>query len=935
MDEKHTRESLIDPALRVAGWDLDNPSAVTQELAVELAGEIAEGTELPAEADRFTDYALNSGGNPAAVLEAKRSSKDAEIGREQGLKYAQALQRRHGGKIPFVLYTNGGKHFFWDSESYPPERIYGFPTPDDLAWMAERRAQMRPLSVEMIDSEIAGWDFQIEGIRTILEGIEARHRTFLMVMATGTGKTRTATALIDVLRRAKWVQRTLFLVDRIALRDQALEAFAEFIPAEPRWPQKRSGVLETRFERNRRLYVATYPTMKNLIDSGNDARSYISPFFFDLVIADESHRSIYNSYQQVLTYFHALKLGLTATPKDHVDFDTFKLFECPAGRPTFAYSYEEAISHAPPYLCEFDVLDVQSQYQVEGIHGGELPGPIQDQLVRSGRDLEDVDFEGTDLEKRVTNAGTNAVIVREFMEESIKDGDGVVPGKSIFFAVSIRHARRLEEIFDRLFPEYAGKLARVIVSNDPRVYGPGGLLDQFKNTDFPRIAISVDMLDTGVDVREVVNLVFAKPVWSYTKFWQMIGRGTRILDSNPENRKSWCREKGGFLIIDCWKNFENFKLNPRGREPKAQVPLPVKLFRARLAKLEAAGVAGAADIAEQTKTRLREDLRELPKNNVVVMDHRSELSTVEDDVFWERLERSGLEYLRRTIAPIFRARSTGDYRAMAFEKDVVEAQTAVLARNAELLEAMRERIQAAAGELPISVNLVARERPAIERVLSDGFWLGPTDAGLEELVSRLGPLMKLRQKRPDEMKLDILDMTAHKETIEFGPSHERLTTKKYREEIEGTVRSLVESIPALKKIQAGESISSDEVRELASALAQRHPFATEEILRTVYDSPKARFEQFLSHILTGERLPSWSETVSRAFDAFIASHTTLSSLQIRFLQTMRTFILQTRRLEKENLVEAPFTQVHPQGIRGVFRPEQIEEVVALAARLVA
>ena len=361
----------------------------------------------------------------------------------------------------------------------------------------------------MIDTAIAGRDYQIAAIRTILEEIEARQRKFLLVMATGTGKTRTAVALIDVLRRAKWARRVLFLVDRIALRDQALEAFSEFIPAEPAWPQKSGGGIERDFVRSRRLYVTTYPTMLNLVQNATTSRDYISPFFFDLVIADESHRSIYAVYRQVLDYFHALKIGLTATPRDHIDHDTFQLFSCAANRPTFAYSYEEAVQHQPPYLCEFEVLDVRSKFQIEGIHGGALPEPIQRQLTINGIEPEDVDFEGTDLEKRVTNAGTNALIVREFMEESIKDQNGVLPGKSIIFAMSMKHARRLEEIFNRLYPEYKGTLARVLVSDDPRVYGPGGLLDKFKNLDLPRVGISVDMLDTGIDIREVVNLVFA------------------------------------------------------------------------------------------------------------------------------------------------------------------------------------------------------------------------------------------------------------------------------------------------------------------------------------------------------------------------------------------------------------------------------------------
>ncbi len=243
-----------------------------------------------------------------------------------------------------------------------------------------------------------------------------------------------------------------------------------------------------------------------------------------------SHRSIYNTYKSVLDYFNAIKLGLTATPRDHIDHDTFKVFECDAGNPTFAYAYEDAVNHVPPYLCDFEVPKVRSKFQLEGIKGETLPMPVQKQLIIEGLDVEDINFEGTDLERKVSNSGTNALILREFMEESIKDESGVLPGKTIIFAISKAHAYRLQELFDSMYPEHKGKLARVLVSEDRYVHGKGGLLDQFRNQDMPRIAISVDMLDTGIDVREIQNLVFAKPVYSYVKFWQMIGRGTRVLD---------------------------------------------------------------------------------------------------------------------------------------------------------------------------------------------------------------------------------------------------------------------------------------------------------------------------------------------------------------------------------------------------------------------
>jgi type I restriction enzyme R subunit len=383
--EADTRQQLIDERLRLAGWDLADPSQVIQELDIYVGGASASAVRErgPQYAGhRFADYALVLRGKPAAVVEAKKTSRDAQVGQEQAKQYAEQLARLQGGPLPFVMYTNGHDTFFWDSERYPPDRVVGFPSRDDLEWLVQRRESHGALSVELINTTIAGRDYQIEAVRTLLEVIEARHRKFLMVMATGTGKTRTAVALVDALIRAHWVKRVLFLVDRVALQEQALGAFKEHLPAAPRWPEEG----ETVFDRNRRIYVTTYPTMLNLIHAGTTPAAWISPFFFDLIIADESHRSIYNIYQQVVGYFHGLTLGLTATPRDHVDHDTFTLFDCATHDPTFAYTFEEAIRHDPPYLCDFEVLKVRTKFQVEGIRGPKLDEPEREQLALEGLD---------------------------------------------------------------------------------------------------------------------------------------------------------------------------------------------------------------------------------------------------------------------------------------------------------------------------------------------------------------------------------------------------------------------------------------------------------------------------------------------------------------------------------------------------------------------
>jgi type I restriction enzyme R subunit len=619
-----------------------------------------------------------------------------------------------------------------------------------------------------------------------------------------------------------------------------------------------------------------------------------------------------------------------------VTHDTFALFDCPANLPTFAYSYDEAVAHDPPYLCEFEVLKVRSKFQIEGIRGPRLDQPEREQLELEGLDPDMVDFEGTDLEAKVTNSTSNAVIVREFMEESIKDSSGTLPGKSIIFACSVAHAHRLQELFDQLYPEHRGRLARVLVSDDSRVHGKNGLLDQFKNQDMPRVALSVDMLDTGVDVLEIVNLVFAKPVFSYVKFWQMIGRGTRVLKADPAQRKPWCTAKDKFLIIDCWGNFEYFAMNPRGREPGELTPLPVRLFRARLDKLEAALAANAADALERATADLRADLAQLPANNVVVLEHQADLAPLGGDAWWARIGRNELGYLRRTVAPILRARSEGDFKALRFETDVVDLGTALLSGNRDAVQALREAICAQVAELPLGVNLVLREADFISAVLGSAWWSDVGEAALQELVRRLAPLMRFRtQPREPMLALNLADVTAQRERIAVGPDGRDMPIVAYRRRVEEAVRALLAENPVLQRLRAGEAVSEADLAALAELLRRQDPGIDAERLRRVYDVRQASFVQLIRHVLGVESLERWSTVVTREFEEYIAAHTTYNALQIRFLQTLRTFILQRGGVERKDLVDDPFTRLHPEGIRGVFPAQTIDEILGFAGKLVA
>jgi type I restriction enzyme R subunit len=928
--EAQTRSELIDQQLATSGWNVNDPLQVVEEfdILIGLPEGVAEPRN-PYEGRQFSDYVLlGKDRKPLAVIEAKKSSRDAAIGREQAKQYCYNIQKQLGGELPFCFYTNGFETYFWDLENAPPRKVVGFPTRADLERFAYIRRNRKPLTHEFINTSIAGRDYQVRAIRSVLEGIEQKKRDFLLVMATGTGKTRTCIAMVDALMRAGHAERVLFLVDRIALREQALSAFKEHMPNEPRWP----NVGEKLIVKDRRVYVATYPTMLNII---RDEAQHLSPHFFDFIVVDESHRSIYNTYGEVLDYFKTITLGLTATPTDIIDHNTFQLFHCEDGLPTFAYTFEEAINNVPPYLSNFQVMKIQTKFQMEGISKRTISLDDQKKLILQGKEVEEINFEGSQLEKQVVNKGTNTLIVREFMEECIKDTNGVLPGKTIFFCATKAHARRMEEIFDKLYPQYHGELAKVLVSEDPRVYGKGGLLDQFTNNDMPRIAISVDMLDTGIDVREIVNLVFAKPVYSYTKFWQMVGRGTRLLEASKP--KPWCIDKDVFLILDCWDNFEYFKLNPKGKELKPQLPLPVRLVGLRLDKIEKAIDIGLADISAREIAKLRLQIAALPKESVVIKEAATALAQLEDENFWISLTHAKLEFLRAEIKPLFRTVSEADFKAMRFERDLLEYSLAVLNEDKLQAETIKDGIVEQISELPLSVNFVKKEEELIRASQTTGYWFELGEDNFDELSAKLGPLMKFREQTSSQQQahFDLVDELHKKEWVEFGPQHEAVSISRYREMVEMLISELTAHNPVLQKIKNGEMVSADETTQLAVLLHEEHPNITEDLLRQVYKNRKARFIQFIRHILNIEALKSFPEEVSAAFDQFVRAHTTLSSRQLEFLNLLKNFIVEREKVEKKDLINAPFTVIHPQGIRGVFSPSEINEILQLTEQFAA
>jgi type I restriction enzyme R subunit len=503
-NEATTRVRLIDAQLARAGWS-KNRKALIEEYVLQVASPDPTYGDI-----QFADYVLlGADGKPLAVVEAKRSSRDELAGKRQASDYADTIKAKFGLN-PFVFLTNGKEIQFWDRDRYPPRKIAGFYTRDDLERLRHQQQFAQPLRDVIINADIAGRDYQNEAIRRVTEGIDAAKRRFLLVMATGTGKTRTTIALVDTLLRAKRVQRVLFLADRRELVRQAMSEFKSHLPNES------VARVEGGETSGARIQFSTYPSMMQVYER-------LSVGYYDLIIADESHRSIYQRYKSIFDHFDAIQLGLTATPTDYIDHNTFELFDCGDGTPSYYYSYEQAIEDKN--LVNYRVLDAQTNFQIKGIQGDALPEPLKQMARDQGVEVDELNFEGSDIEKGVINQGTNDTIVREFMDKCRKDVRGL-PHKTIFFAVSHAHAKRLYESFNRLYPELQRQgMAEIIDSHMERA---DSTLDDFKFKTMPRVAISIDMLDTGIDIPAIQNLVFAKPVFSRVKFWQMIGRGTRL-----------------------------------------------------------------------------------------------------------------------------------------------------------------------------------------------------------------------------------------------------------------------------------------------------------------------------------------------------------------------------------------------------------------------
>ncbi len=913
LNEDETRKRLIDEDLVAAGWDVSDPDQVGSEVAV---SGLPQGAGTGGKSGNGkADYVLwDDDGKPLAVIEAKKASLEAEKGRKQASLYADALERATGQR-PLIFYTNGPEIFLWndrahgaDQAGYPPRKVYGYYSKASLQTQLFRRTEKDELAKVGANPKIVDRLYQIEAVKRVTERFGENHRRVLVVQATGTGKTRVAVALCEVLLRAKWAKRVLFLCDRRELRKQALSAFKEHLPDEPRVEVSQGSAGDT----EHRIFVATYPGMMSIYESFDIG-------FFDLIIADESHRSIYNKYRDLFDYFDCLQVGLTATPVKFVERNTYKLFKCEDKDPTFNYEYDDAIKEG--YLSPFEVVRVTTKYLREGIKysamSDEEKRALEEALASEADKPESIEFDAAQIDKQIFNTDTTRHILRNLMDNGLRDASGSLPGKTIIFARSHDHAKHLESTFYEMYPQYGGGFARVIDSHEADAET---MIGEFKDPKHElTIAISVDMLDTGIDVPEIVNLVFAKPVKSYVKFWQMIGRGTRLC----KDLYGPGRDKHGFVIFDHWDNFVYFDEKYKEKEPAKVTSLQERLLTARVELLEAA-IASMDEEAQKATTQLiLAQLNALRSTSAIpVREHWKELEIVSAAETIASLGAVTRNRLLNVAAPLMRlVNIRGEEAAYHFDLLTTRLQTAKL-RQLPAFDDLRATVQDQVEALAKNINQVKAKADSIKKVRSPDFWKEASPSDLEALRGELRGIMK-HQAYPDRIGAvspkvyDFRDSGARSEAYETKLTG--LNLVQYRNRVKKALEEHFVEHLVYRKIRSNIRVSDDDLEKLAQMVLDIDQGAD---LHQLLDAESERFKGQLYFALKSV-VGLDREAVDEAFKGFVAQFPKMSARQIHFLTMIKAHICSHGLITIEQLDEGKFIQFDAGGLDALFPDDEM------------
>lgn len=922
-NEADTRQFFIDVLLREAGWEVEGNASAEVPL-----------TGMPNnKGEGFADYVLwGKNGKPLAVVEAKRSFTDPDVGRQQARLYADCLEQMKGQR-PLIFYTNGHRTWLWDDRRAPPREVQGFYTREELELAIQRRSLQQDLKELRVNREIAGREYQLRAIRAMAEALASGRRAGLLTMATGTGKTRMAIALVDLLMRANWVKRVLFLADRVALVKQATNAFKAHLP-------NSSPVnLVTEKDGEGRVFLSTYPTMMGLIEKMEGDRRKYGVGHFDLIIIDEAHRSVYRKYGAIFRYFDSYLVGLTATPRDEVDRDTYHLFGLETGVPTDAYGLDEAV--ADGYLCPPKAHSVPVKFVREGIRYEELPPDEKEHwesLDWGDRDEPPDEVHAAEVNKLLFNENTVDLMLRHLMEHGLKVEGGDKLGKTIIFAVNQRHAEFIAQRFDHHYPQYKGEFARVITHS---VKYAQSLIDDFGIVaKLPQIAISVDMMDTGIDVPEVVNLVFFKVVRSKVKFLQMIGRGTRLC---PDLFGSGL-DKTEFFIFDFCQNFEYFNEYPAGAATPMSEPLGKRLFKRRLelvSMLPADGAGNdkwAADagptgygtlpaLRNEVIGQLHGEVAAMNLDNFIVRTELEHVTCFAERKQWNQLDDTALVELRDHVAGLPSQQEPEHITAKLFDLICVSLQVALIKATGDFIT-YRDKVIDIAAELESreAIPLVREQMALIQELQTEAFWRDITLPMMESVRRKIRGLVKFIEQRPRDPVYSILtDEIGESSEVQLGDFSTGIDLAQYKRKVEAYIRANENHI-AIAKLRHNRPLTPTDLEEL-----ERFVYGAEVV------GGRAAFEKhygnerpltvFIRSLVGLDR-----NAAKEAFAQFLDGNR-YTAQQIRFVEMVIDRLTRNGVIDPGQLYEPPFTAIHYEGVEGAFGDADADAIFRIVSEI--
>jgi type I restriction enzyme R subunit len=884
--EAQTRKKYIDLQLQEAGWRIGTDCLEE----VEVLG-MPNNTGLG-----YVDYVLyGSDGKPLAVVEAKKTSVDPLVGSHQAKLYADCLQNKYIQR-PLIFTTNGFEVYYTDDAlGYARRRVSGVFTKDELQLAVDRRKQQKPLINLDINNNITDRPYQKEAVTAVCEAIASKHRKMLIIQATGSGKTRVSISIVDVLSRHNYVKNVLFLADRKALVKQAKKNFVNLLPN-----LTCCNLLEGKDSPEQsRMIFSTYATIMNAIDETKNefGNKLFTPAHFDLIIVDESHRSIYKKYQDIFTYFDANLLGLTATPKDEIDKNTYTIFDLERGVPTFAYELSKAVEEG--YLVDYSTIEVKTKIMEDGIHYNDLSEDEKDAFDETFEDDENVadTVSSSAVNDWLFNNDTIDGVLKSLMEDGLKIEGGDKLGKTIIFAKKSLHAKAIVERFNKRYPEYGADFIKQI---DYSINYVDSLIDDFSTKEkYPQIAVSVDMLDTGIDIPEILNLVFFKKVRSYSKFWQMIGRGTRLCT----DLLGVGHEKEKFLIFDFCNNFEFFRADTHGAETGIQESMTEKIYNSKV--MIARELQEAKYQSDDEYVEYRSDLVDelisaitsLNEDSFRVKNHLRFVERYKDKNIWSNLETVKVSEIKEHISPLLTPLEDNEL-ARRFDYLVYTVDLALL-QSKDATKAVKGIIGAAEALSKLyNIPQVKAEKYAIEKVQSEEFWNSTNILELDSVREALRELIQFIEK--SSQQIYYTDFTDEILMVNEGSSlYNTNDLKNYRKKVEFYLKEHQDNL-AVYKIRNNKKLTKGDIKELENILWKELGTKTD-YEKEYGDTPIGKL---IRKIVGVDRA-----AVNEAFSDFL-SEEKLSSNQIKFVNLIINYIVTNGNVDDNALfMQEPFRSI--------------------------